>query len=133
MTKRGLLNSRMKDFYDLLVLSRQFDFNGAALRNSIMRTFANRNTNVQAVPIALTVAFASDIAKQTQWQGFLRKTKLDTRHHVTPVRYRRADAILATYRNRHPGPVTLRTAMGFQKVRTCGCGYFSLPLVPCGI
>ena len=78
LTKRGLLNSRMKDFYDLLVLSRQFDFDGATLSNAIVRTFTNRNTNVQAVPIALTVAFASDIVKQTQWEGFLRKTKLDS-------------------------------------------------------
>ena len=78
LTKRGLLNSRMKDFYDRLVLSRQFDFDGATLSNAIVRTFTNRNTNIQAVPIVLTVAFASDIVKQTQWEGFLRKTKLDS-------------------------------------------------------
>ena len=29
MTKLGLLNSRMKDFYDLWLLARQFDFDGA--------------------------------------------------------------------------------------------------------
>jgi predicted nucleotidyltransferase component of viral defense system len=78
MTQRGLLNSRMKDFYDLLVLARQLDFDGETLHSAILRTFANRSTRIQAVPIALTAAFASDITKQTQWEGFLRKTKLDS-------------------------------------------------------
>ena len=67
----------MKDFYDLLVLSRQSDFDGATLRSAIQRTFANRSTHVQAMPIALTVAFAGDVTKQTQWEGFLHKTQLD--------------------------------------------------------
>ena len=29
------------------------------------------------MPIALTVAFAGDVTKQTQWEGFLHKTQLD--------------------------------------------------------
>jgi hypothetical protein len=70
-------SSPTKDI-DLLVLSRQFDFDGATLSNAIVRTFTNRSTDVQAVPIALTVAFSSDVTKQTQWEGFLRKTKLDS-------------------------------------------------------
>ncbi len=76
MTKLGLLNSRMKDFYDLWVLSRQFDFEGATLATAIRRTFANRKTAVVSRPTALTPGFGSDASKQTRWQGFLRKTKL---------------------------------------------------------
>ncbi|MBX9681373.1 MAG: nucleotidyl transferase AbiEii/AbiGii toxin family protein [Gemmataceae bacterium] len=77
MTKLGLLNSRMKDFYDLWVLRRQFDFDGGTLATAIRRTFAHRKTAVVARPTALTAAFGEDAAKQTQWQGFLRKTRLD--------------------------------------------------------
>jgi hypothetical protein len=77
MTKLGLLNSRMKDFYDLWILSRQFDFDGTTLATAIQRTFANRNTTVLSRPTALTPDFGSDASKQTQWQAFLRKTKLD--------------------------------------------------------
>lgn len=77
MTKLGLLNSRMKDFYDLWLLSRQFDFDGATLATAIRRTFANRKTAVASAPTALTPVFGSDASKQTQWQAFLRKTKLD--------------------------------------------------------
>ena len=77
MTKLGLLNSRMKDFYDLWILSRQFDFDGATLATAIQKTFANRKTAVLSRPTALTPEFGGDASKQTQWQAFLRKTKLD--------------------------------------------------------
>ena len=41
MIKLGQLNSRMKDFYDIQVLLRQFGFDGEVLRLAIKRTFAN--------------------------------------------------------------------------------------------
>ena len=77
MTKLGLLNSRMKDFYDLWILSQRFDFDGATLAAAIQKTFAARKTVVLSQPTALTPAFGSDESKQTQWQGFLKKSKLD--------------------------------------------------------
>lgn len=77
MTKLGLLNSRMKDFYDLWLLSRQFHFDGETLANAVRRTFAHRKTDVISRPIALTTAFGSDSSKQNQWKGFLRKANLD--------------------------------------------------------
>jgi nucleotidyltransferase AbiEii toxin of type IV toxin-antitoxin system len=76
MTKLGLLNSRMKDFYDLWILSRQFDFDGATLATAIQKTFANRNTPVLSRPTAFTPEFGGDASKQTQWLAFLRKAKL---------------------------------------------------------
>ena len=60
MTKLGLLNSRMKDFYDLWVLARRFDFDGTTLASAIRRTFANRKTAVRSHPTPLTPAFGSD-------------------------------------------------------------------------
>jgi predicted nucleotidyltransferase component of viral defense system len=77
MTKLGLLNSRMKDFYDLWILHRQFDFDGVTLATAIRRTFAYRKTLAVAQPTALTPLFGSDPTKQTQWQGFLQKTRID--------------------------------------------------------
>lgn len=76
MVQLGLLNSRMKDFYDLWLLARRFDFDGPTLATAVARTFANRKTAVVAVPLALTPAFAADPGKQAQWKGFLRKAKL---------------------------------------------------------
>ena len=76
MTKLGLLNSRLKDFYDLWLLARRFDFDGPTLATAVRRTFENRKTAVVARPTALTPAFTGDAGKQAQWQGFLRKSKL---------------------------------------------------------
>ena len=39
MVKLGLLNSRMKDFYDIWFLSRRFDFKGETLIEAIEKTF----------------------------------------------------------------------------------------------
>jgi hypothetical protein len=66
MVKLGALNSRMKDFYDLLVLARRFDFDGFTLATAVSRTFANRKTTVVPDPLALTPAFAAVPGKEAQ-------------------------------------------------------------------
>ncbi len=70
----GMQNSRMKDLYDLIWLSKLFSFNGALLVEAIQATFKRRKTELPThAPLFLTEAFASDKVKQTQWQAFLRK------------------------------------------------------------
>ena len=76
MVRLGEMNSRMKDFYDLWVLSRRFDFDGAMLAQAIARTFQNRTTEMPTLPIALTPAFVAVPGKDAQWKGFVRKAKL---------------------------------------------------------
>lgn len=71
MVKLGELNSRMKDFYDVWLLSRQFDFDGIRLAEAIRLTFDRRRTAIPATVIAFSNAFAG--AKQTQWQAFYRR------------------------------------------------------------
>ncbi len=77
MVKLGQLNSRMKDFFDLWLLSRKYAFDGTTLASAVSQTFQNRQTAINPQPIALTAAFANDPIKQTQWKGFLRKSRLD--------------------------------------------------------
>ena len=77
MVKLGRLNSRMKDFFDIWLLSRQFAFEGTTLATAISRTLANRGTVSDWPPFALTDEFAADSAKITQWRGFLTKSRLD--------------------------------------------------------
>ena len=78
MVMLGIANSRMKDFYDLWVLSRQFEFQGPLLCQGIRATFARRRTPVPAkLPVALSPEFAQDRVKQTQWRAFIGKGKLD--------------------------------------------------------
>ncbi len=76
MVKRGLLNSRMRDYFDLWLLSRQFEFDEATLAEAIQETFARRATVVPTEPVALTGEFASDAQKRAQWKAFLRKIRL---------------------------------------------------------
>lgn len=77
MVKLGLLNSRMKDFYDTWALSQQFDFDGATLATAIESTFANRGTTLPPQPTAFSAAFASDPIKEVQWRAFRRKARLE--------------------------------------------------------
>ncbi|MFX8685086.1 nucleotidyl transferase AbiEii/AbiGii toxin family protein, partial [Acinetobacter baumannii] len=69
-------NSRLKDFFDLWLLSRQFEFDGLLLSTAVLQTFQNRQTVINPSPVALTAAFANDSTKQSQWRGFLRKSRL---------------------------------------------------------
>jgi len=63
MVKLGIMNSRMKDFWDIWLLSRQFDFAGQTLTEAIVTTFLTRHTVIPPVPIAFTPAFAQDVIK----------------------------------------------------------------------
>jgi nucleotidyltransferase AbiEii toxin of type IV toxin-antitoxin system len=78
LVKLGIVNTRMKDFYDLWKLSRDFDFDGALLCNAIKATFKRRGTEVPSdTPLALTHEFSGDVQKAKQWQAFVRKSNLD--------------------------------------------------------
>jgi len=77
MVKLGLLNSRMKDFYDIWFLSRMFDFKGQMLAEAIEKTFEKRKTPITSEPIIFNPSFMKDENKQIQWLGFINKAKLD--------------------------------------------------------
>ena len=75
----GRANSRMKDFYDLLALSRLFDFDGRTLASAIHATFDRRRTPVpRATPECLDDSFANDEEKQRQWTAFVRREPILT-------------------------------------------------------
>jgi predicted nucleotidyltransferase component of viral defense system len=79
MVMLGIANSRMKDFYDLWVLARQFEFQGPLLCQALGATFERRRTPVPTeIPVALSAEFAQDQAKQAQWRAFVSKGKLET-------------------------------------------------------
>lgn len=86
MVTLGIANSRMKDFFDVWVLARDFAFDGRILGESIRRTFERRRTLLPAAPpFALRTAFGADAAKQLQWNAFLRKTRLSAPALATVV------------------------------------------------
>ena len=77
MVKLGIANSRMKDFYDLEVLSRTFIFDGNKLLEAIQNTFERRGTElpVGGSPLAFTSDFYEDASKIRQWTAYLQKNR----------------------------------------------------------
>jgi predicted nucleotidyltransferase component of viral defense system len=72
---RGIANSRMKDFYDLFVLARDFAFEGETLTKALQATFRRRRTEIQKEPpLALTEEFACDEVKSVQWMAFVQRS-----------------------------------------------------------
>lgn len=71
----GEANTRMKDFFDLWFLSREFAFDGAVLTDAISRTFARREIALPpTVPVALRAEFSA--RKADMWNAFLRRNAL---------------------------------------------------------
>ena len=64
------LNSRMKDFYDVWLLASQYAFEGALLAKAIAATFTNRETSIDAAPIAFTPDFTEQASTLAQWTAF---------------------------------------------------------------
>jgi hypothetical protein len=77
MATLGILNSRMKDFFDVRVMAGEFEFSGAVLCLAIKSTFKRRDALLPLeTPVALTGAFAVDKSKNIQWDAFIRKNRL---------------------------------------------------------
>ena len=71
MVALGRANSRMKDYYDVWMLTSSFEIDPERLRRAIVATFARRSTVIPAeVPDGLSDAFATDPGKQRQWDAF---------------------------------------------------------------
>ncbi len=77
MVKRGSITSRMSDFYDIWLRSRQYEFEGAVLSEAIMRTFTVRGTEIVSSPVTLGDDFARNATKQAQWRAFYTKGRVE--------------------------------------------------------
>ena len=78
MVVLDMANTRLKDFLDLWVLSQGREFRGEVVAEAIEATFLRRRTQVpKSTPVALTAAFHSASAKQTQWRAYLRKNRIE--------------------------------------------------------
>ena len=73
MVALGRANSRVKDYYDVWMLTSAFEIDPERLRRAIVATFARRSTVIPVeVPDGLSDAFAADPGKQRQWDAFAR-------------------------------------------------------------
>ena len=84
MIERGMLNSRMKDYFDLLHLSRTRRFDADGLARALAATATRRGVPISAGPIVgISTRFGNDPIKQSQWQGFCRRLRAG--HPVDPL------------------------------------------------
>ena len=79
MVKLGLLNSRMKDFYDIWLMMHQFNFDGLRLVEALKRTFKQRKISLpQRKPLFAEEIYDEESDRQTLWKAFLKK--IDIKH-----------------------------------------------------
>lgn len=110
MVKRGGLNSRMKDFFDIWMLSRQFDFVGTTLAEAIRLTFEQRGT---PVPMEFEISKESFIeSKQNQWLQFQKKLKQE------PVPEEFKEIAIAIYRFLAPIVTAVSSNQSYHKTWT---------------
>jgi hypothetical protein len=77
IVSRGMLNSRMKDYYDLTVLINGKYVRAESVRQAVVNTFTRRKTVLPvSCPIGLSEEFAQEATKIAQWKGFLKKSGL---------------------------------------------------------
>ena len=73
----GELNCRLKDFYDLYVISTHFPFDGRSLTGGISATFERRGASIDAArPATLAPRFFVDEARSNQWRTYLARNSL---------------------------------------------------------
>ena len=70
----GLANGRYKDFYDIYVLSANYDLDGNELKNAIIETFTHRKTGFDYIA-AFESDFTEDSVRQGRWRAFIKKKK----------------------------------------------------------
>lgn len=78
MVLLSLINTRLKDFFDVWTISNYFEIDGETLRLALQNTFARRQTPLPTeLPTALTPAFTDDATKIATWKSFGRRSEIE--------------------------------------------------------
>ncbi len=73
MFRFGMLNSRMKDYFDIWMLAQSQSFDGRTLCEAIRRTCERRDTPIESNPVGLSEAMFANTQNATQWKAFRRR------------------------------------------------------------
>jgi predicted nucleotidyltransferase component of viral defense system len=72
----SLLTSRMKDFYDLYIISSSINLNYSSVKTAIENTFKRRGTPIpNEAPIVLSEQVYEDVTKKQQWKAYIGKLR----------------------------------------------------------
>lgn len=77
MIARTVLNSRMKDFYDVYTILKHNTLDEANLQLAVAEVMKNRDTHYEENHPLFTEEFAMDASRNNQWAAFVRKNKID--------------------------------------------------------
>ena len=116
MVTLGMKNSRLKDFFDIWLLTECFDFDFITLKQALERTFERRKTPFPAtLPTALTDEFIKDKMKLSQWNAFLRKTRPEQFPDSLEMATNRITEFLLPMMQIHQVPPTIwKAAQGWE-------------------
>lgn len=74
----GVINGRMKDYFDLWAIPQALDISDLDLDAAIKATFERRRTPIPSdCPPGLSEAFLKDASKQAQWRAYARSIQLE--------------------------------------------------------
>ncbi len=69
----GIFTSRLKDFFDIYYMSQNYKFSSDNLREAIMITFDNRESDISNRNFVFSDEFKQDKNKRQQWKAFLNR------------------------------------------------------------
>ncbi|WP_349772223.1 nucleotidyl transferase AbiEii/AbiGii toxin family protein [Brevibacillus borstelensis] len=73
MITLSIVNSRMKDFYDIYTLLTTEHYDGRVLMEAVFETFQRRGTQLEREHPVFSEQFAKDEARVKQWKSFLNR------------------------------------------------------------
>lgn len=73
MLRFSFVNSRMKDFYDLFIISETADFDGRILQEAVSTTLQKRGTPLVKKPAVFKTKFSQDKQRSQMWKRYLRR------------------------------------------------------------
>jgi len=71
------LGSRMKDYYDIYYLSKEFNFNGIILQKAIRETFTNRERVFTIDLLQQVILFRKNKAMINKWNAFMKRVDIE--------------------------------------------------------
>lgn len=78
IVKLTTFNTRMKDFYDISFMAKEFSFNAALLREAIQQTFNRRQASIQSGQDLLNSNFGDQPHFDRHWEAFKKRTRLSS-------------------------------------------------------
>ncbi len=72
-----VVNSRMKDFYDIYTLLNSHNFDGKKLQEAISQTLQRRHTVIEKENVIFSQEFIKDYNRNKLWKAFLRKININ--------------------------------------------------------